>query len=152
MFRHNARLRKQRPSSPPEKALLPSCFGRGGDVLGREERRLLPSRFQERWAACPGPHPGLRPRTCWRARARARGSRMGAARLRMGGEEECTQTGDSNPGCKGYSPSMHFFWGGDMPIILLPSIFGGAERGARACWPARVGARLGGSGRTRWLA
>ena len=41
MFRLNVPLRKRRPSSPPET---------GGDVLGGEERHLLPSRFQERYA------------------------------------------------------------------------------------------------------
>ena len=38
------------------------------------------------------------------------------------------------------------------PIILLPSLSGGAERGARACCPAGGGARLGGRGHARWLA
>ena len=49
MFWYNAHLQKQRPSSPP---VL------GGDVLGGEERRLLPSRFQKRYAACTGKRPG----------------------------------------------------------------------------------------------
>ena len=35
--------------------------------------------------------------------------------------------GDSNPGCnypvRGYSPSMHFFWGGDMPRYSSPLHF-----------------------------
>ena len=110
-------------------------FGRGGDVLGGEER-CLPSRFQERWVACPGPRPGLRLRTCTLAGGHT------PARLRMVGEEECARTGDSNPGCnylvRGYSPSMHFFWGGDMPRYSPPSIFGGSERGARVCWQARA--------------
>ena len=51
----------------------------------------------------------------------------------MGGEEECARTGDSNPGCnylvRGYSPSMHFFWGGDMPHYSPPLPF----------WRGRVG-------------
>ena len=63
------------------------------------------SRIRGRWPVGPRPCP-------------ARGSRTGAARLRMGGEEESTRTGDSNPGCnylvRGFSPSMHFFRGGDM--------------------------------------
>ena len=41
---------------------------------------------------------------------KSRGSRTGAARLRMGREGECARTGDSNPRCnypvRGYSPSM----------------------------------------------
>ena len=41
---------------------------------------------------------------------------------------------------------MHFFCGGDMPHYSPPLPFRGAERGARACWPARAGARLGGRG------
>ena len=75
------------------------------------------------WLACPGPRPGSRPRTCALARGPGpvpgAGSRTGAARLRRGGEEECARTGDFNPGCnypvRAYSPSMHFFWGGDVP-------------------------------------
>ena len=61
---------------------------------------------------------------------------------------------------------MHFFWRGDMPIFLLSSLFGGAERGARACWcmaslrpgvmVVRAGkpapARGGHRGRARWPA
>ena len=128
MFRYNAHLRKQRPSSPP--------------ILGGEERRLLPSRFEKRYAACPGPRPGSR----WPAGARpARGgTRTSAARLRTGGEEESPRTGDSTPGCnclvRGYSPSMHFFWGGDMPGYSPPLPFRGGRAGAR---------RGGGPGRPR---
>ena len=138
--------------------------------MGGEERRLLPSRFEKRYAACPGPRPGSR----WPAGARpARGTRTSAARLRtggeeesprplftsppfpggpsggptrgltrtsaarlrMGGEEESPRTGDSNPGCnclvRGYSPSMHFFWGGDMPRYSPPLPFRGGRAGAR---------------------
>ena len=114
-----------------ERRLLPYRFGRGGDVLGGEERRLLPSRFEKRYAACPGPRPGSR----WPAGARpARGSRTSAARLRTGGEEESARTGDSNPGCnypvRGYSPSMHFLWGGDMPHYSPPLPF---RRGRAGC-------------------
>ena len=76
------------------------------------------------------------------------GSRLGAAHLRTGGEEECTGTADNNPGCnylvRGYSPSMHYFWRGDMPHFSSPLPF---QRGARGCraaavrrpWPARAG-------------
>ena len=107
-IRHNARLRKRRPSSPP-------VFGRGG-ASG---------------AQASGPHP--RP-----------GSRLGAAHLRTGGEEECTGTADTNPGCnylvRGYSPSMHYFWRGDMPHFSPPLPF---QRGRAEC--RRVLARdLGG--------
>ena len=62
----------------------PPVFGRGG-ASG---------------AQASGPRPRL-------------GSRLGAAHLRTGGEEECTGTADTNPGCnylvRGYSPSMHYF-------------------------------------------
>ena len=91
-------------------------------------------RVRARWP--PGARPPHRART-------------GAARLRMGGERECARTGDSNPGC-----NYPCIFSGEVicPISLLPSIFGGAERGACACWPARTGARRGVRGRTRWLA
>ena len=125
-------------------------------------------------AACPGPGRG-RVRARWpvgvadvcamrRAQARtpghghvrARGSRTGEARARMGGEGECARTGDSNPGCnypvRGYSPSMHFFWGGARPVILLPPFSAGQSARARACWPAHAGARRRVRGHTRWLA
>ena len=91
MFRHNARLRKRRPSSPP-------VFG---------------------------------------------------AHLRTGGEEECTGTADTNPGCnylvRGYSPSMHYFWRGDMPHFSPPLPFqpraGARPRRARSGAPACAGLR-----------
>ena len=144
MFRHNARLRKQRPSSPP-------VFGRGGETssppkTGGEERGLLllPSRFQE------GRSVG---RAGWRA-APAPGVATGHT---CGGEEECTGTADTNPGCnylvRGYSPSMHYFWRGDMPHFSSPLPFqrgraecrrvlardlGGPIGGARACRAAAV--------------
>ena len=107
--------------------------------MGGEERRLLPSRFEKRYAACPGPRPGSR----WPAGARpARGSRTSAAWLRTGGEEESARTGDSNRGCnclvRGYSPSMHFFCGGDMPHYSPPLPFRGPVRaGQPAGRPAR---------------
>ena len=72
------------------------------------------SRVRARWPA--GPRPCL-----------AQGSRTGEARLRTGGEEESARTGDSNPGCnylvRAYSPSMHFFWGGNMPHYSPPLPF-----------------------------
>ena len=95
--------------SPQQAASRSPRLGQGPMVCYSRER-LLPSRFQERYAACPGPLPGSR----WPPGARpARRSRTGTARVRMGGEEESARMGDSNPGCnylvKGYSPSMHFF-------------------------------------------
>ena len=124
MFRHNARLRKRRPSSPPKtggeerpptlpkregrreaSSSSPPVFGRGG-ASGAQ-------------AGGPRPHPG---------------SRLGAAHLRTGGEEECTGTADTNPGCnylvRGYSPSMHYFWKGDMPHFSSPLPF---QRGRAEC-------------------
>ena len=106
-----------------------------------------------RCVACPGPRPGSR----WPAGARpARGTRTSAARLRTGGEEESPRTGDSNPGCnclvRGYSPSMHFFWGGDMPRYSPPLPF---RRGRAGCPCVRAsprGARLGGRGLARCVA
>ena len=90
--------------------------------MGGEERRLLPSCFQKRYARS---RTGARP---------ARRSQTGAARLRMGGEEESAQTGNSNPGgnclVRGYSSSMHFFWGGDMPHYSPPLPF---RRGPAGC-------------------
>ena len=62
------------------------------------------------------------------------GSRLGAAHLRTGGEEECTGTADTNPGCnyvvRGYSSSMHYFWRGDMPHFSPPLPF---QRGRAEC-------------------
>ena len=76
-------------------------------------------RVRSRWPAGAGP---------------ARGSRTSAARLRTGGEEESARTGDSNPGCnypvRGYSPTRHFFWGGDMPHYSPPLPF---RRGRAGC-------------------
>ena len=70
------------------------------------------------------------------------GSRLSAAHLRTGGEEECTGTTDTNPGCnylvRGYSPSMHYFWRGDMPHFSPPLPFQPGA-GARP-WRARSGA------------
>ena len=79
-------------------------------------------------------------------RARARGR---TAHLRTGGEEECTGTADTNPGCnylvRGYSPSMHYFWRGDMPHFSPSLPF---QRGRAEC--RRVLARdLGGPDRGR---
>ena len=105
MFRHNARLQKRRPSSSSR-----PVFGRGG-ASGAQ-------------GGGPRPRPG---------------SRLGVAHLRTGGEEECTGTADTNPGCnylvRGYSPSMHYFWRGDMPHFSSPLPF---QRGARGCRAAAV--------------
>ena len=97
----------------------PPVFGRGG-VSGAQ-------------AGGPRPRPG---------------SRLSAAHLRTGGEEECTGTADTNPGCnylvRGYSPSMHYFWRGDMPHFLPPLPFQ-PRAGARPR-RARSGPRVAGSG------
>ena len=77
------------------------------------------------------------------------GSRLSAAHLRTGGEEECTGTADTNPGCnylvRGYSPSMHYFWRGDMPHFSPPLPFqpraGVRPRRARSGVPACAGLR-----------
>ena len=69
----------------------------------------------------------------------------------MGGEEESARTGDSNPGCnylvRGYIPSIHFFWGGDMPHYSPPLPF----RLGRAGCLCLLASTLGGRGRSRWL-
>ena len=78
-----------------------------------------------------------------------RGGASGAAHLRTGGEEECTGTADTNPGCnylvRGYSPSMHYFWRGDMPHFSPPLPFqpraGMRPRRARSGAPACAGLR-----------
>ena len=116
MFGHNARLRKRRPSSPKwegrreASSSSPPVFGRAG-TLGAQ-------------AGGPCPRPG---------------SRLGTAHLRTGGEEECTGTADTNPGCnylvRGYSPSMHYLWRGDIPHFSSPLPF---QRGARGCRAAAV--------------
>ena len=115
------------PFSGGERDLLPSQNGRGGErppppplpFSGGEERRVAP------------------------------GSRLSAAHLRTGGEEECTGTADTNPGCnylvRGYSPSMHYFWRGDMPHFSPPLPFqpraGARPRRARSGAPACAGLR-----------
>ena len=80
----------------------------------------------------------------------ARRSRAGVARVMMGGEEESPRMGDSNPGCnylvRGYSPSMHFFWGGDKPRYSPPLPFRRGRAGCPYGWHASAGARLGGHG------
>ena len=98
----------------------PPVFGRGG-VSGAQ-------------AGGPRPRPG---------------SRLSAAHLRTGGEEECTGTADTNPGCnylvRGYSPSMHYFWRGDMPHFSPPLPFqpraGARPRRARSGAPTCAGLR-----------
>ena len=112
--------------SPP----LPFRRGRAGCPCVLASPRGRPARGS-RTCALAGPRPGSR----WPAGARpARGSRTSAARLRMGGEEESARTGDSNPGCnypvRGYSPSRHFLWGGDMPHYSPPLPF---RRGRAGC-------------------
>ena len=116
--------------SPP----LPFRRGRGGCpcVLASPLGRPAWGSRTCTLACVPRPEPGGR--GCIRARwlvgprlCLARGSRSCAAHLRIGGEGECARTGDSNPGCnypvRGYSPSMHFFWGVDMAHYSPPLHF-----------------------------
>ena len=117
-------------------------FREGRTRIGRGGGVSPPLPFSKHYAACPGPRPGSR----WPARVRPAGrSRTGAAGVRMEGEEESPRTGDFNPGCnylvRGYSPSMHFCWGGDMPSYSPPLPFRRGRAGARVCWPARPGSR-----------
>ena len=84
----------------------------------------------------------------------------GRGRLEDGRGGGMCPNGDSNPGCnylvRGCSRSMHFFSGEvSCPVILLPSIFGGAERGhghVRGRWVAYPGPRPGSRPRTCALA
>ena len=112
-----------------------------------------------------------------RSRVRAHGAGVtdGCSTLEDGREEECARTKDSNPGydylVRGYSPSMHFFWRGDMPHYSppLPSQRGRAgcpfmlargqtaraQRGVTVvCAGRRAPGRAQGQdrGRARWLA
>ena len=150
MFRLNAPLRKRRPSSPPVSGVL------GGVPRPAPGVTATYVRAGRRAQACALGRG--RVHVCWPAGARPTlRSRMGAACLRMGGEEESLRTGDSNPGCnylvRGYSPSMHFFWGGNMPHYsppldfqwgrvgcrcLLASPRGRPARGSRTCALASV--------------
>ena len=138
-------------------ALLPSRFreGRGPPLpfSGGEERPPPLPKWEGRREASSSSPPvfgrggasgaqagGPRPRP---------GSRLSAAHLRTGGEEECTGTADTNPGCnylvRGYSPSMHYFWRGDMPHFSPPLPFqlraGARPRRARSGAPACAGLR-----------
>ena len=86
-----SRLVQREPAKT--EALLPSHFGRGGEMPP-------PLPFSKALCGVPRPTPRVA---------------LAGEDERMGGEEG---TGDSIPGCnyvvRGYSPSMHFFWGGDM--------------------------------------
>ena len=131
--------------------LLPSLSG--GADRGPVRAGRLGGRGLARCVACPGPRPGSR----WPAGARpARGSRTSAARLRTGGEEESPRTGDSNPGCnclvRGYSPSMHFFWGGDMPHYSPPLPFRRGRAGCPCVLASPRGRPARGRGRARCVA
>ena len=114
-------------------SVLSGCVLRLGQRRATRWPPPLPSRFREgRSVGRAGP--------AGRACARGRGHvTLGTARLRTGGEEECTGTADTNPGCnylvRGYSPSMHYFWRGDMPHFSSPLPF---QRGARGCRAAAV--------------
>ena len=120
------------------------------------------------WPARGAPGSGVAIlRAVWRAQARApgrvgrrarpaRGSRTSAARLRTGGEEDSPRTGDSNPGCnclvRGYSPSMYFFWGGDMPHYSPPLPFWRGRAGCPCVLASPRGCTARGRGSARWLA
>ena len=103
-----------------------------------KKEALLPSRFRE----------GRR--DLLQSQNGRGGERLSVAHLRTGGEEECTGTADTNPGCnylvRGYSPSMHYFWRGDMPHFSPPLPFqpragatsAGPIGGARVCRAAAV--------------
>ena len=112
---------------------LPFWEGRRRIGRGGETPPSLP--FSRALGSEPRPMPGV-VAAYMRAGRRARARRGGAARLRMVGEEECARMGVSNPGCnylvRGYSPSMHFFWGGDMPRYSPPLHF---RRGRVGSWP-----------------
>ena len=132
-----------------------NSFERGGDVLGGEERRLLLSHFQKRYAACSCPCPGSRSAA---GACPGRRSLTGAARLRMGGEEESARTGDSNPGCnylvRGYGPSMR---PGSRPLKCVMAGGRAPMPGAgvtvlRAGWRAQARAPGRGRIRARWPA
>ena len=119
---------------------LARCVARPDPRPGLRPRAWRGGRGLARCVACPGRRPG----SCWPAGARlARGSRTSAARLRTGGEEESPRMGDSNPGCnclvRCYSPSMHFFSGGDMPHYSPPLPF---RRGRAGCPGLRPRTRL----------
>ena len=116
-------------------ALLPSRFREG-----RREASSSSSPVFGRGGASGAQAGGPRPRP---------GLRLSAAHLQTGGEEECTGTADTNPGCnylvRGYSPSMHYFWRGDMPHFSPPLPFqpraGARPRRARSGAPACAGLR-----------
>ena len=86
---HDPCLRKRRP------------FGRGGEMPP-------PLPFQERWAACPCPRPGLRLRTCALA-SRPVPGRGGHGTLEDGRGGGMRPKSGCNYLVRGYSPSMHFF-------------------------------------------
>ena len=119
-------------------------FGRGGETSPPLRGETLP--FSKVLGGMPRPVPGV---AAAYVRAGWRRSRTGAGRLRMGGEEECAQTGDSNPGCnylvRGYSPSMHFFWGGDMPHYSNPLPFWQGRAGCPCVLASPRGQQLLGS-------
>ena len=133
-------------------ALLPSRFREG-------RRDLLPSqngRGGERPPPPPLPFSGGEERRARRpaGRARARGRdwarhTCGREGRRNAPEPLIPIQADTNPGCnylvRGYSPSMHYFWRGDMPHFSSPLPF---QRGRAEC--RRVLARdLGGPDRGR---
>ena len=116
----------RRPGSRPRTCALaggPAPVPGSGVAVGRagwRARARGPGRGRVRAGWPAGPRPCL-----------ARGSRLAEASLRMGGEGECAQTGDSNAGCD-YPVRGYSIFSGEVtcPVILLPSILGVAERGA----------------------
>ena len=123
MFRHNARLRKRRPSSPP-------IFGRGGE----EASLLLPSRFREGSAGRAGRWAHLRT-----------GGEEECART---GD---TDPG-CNYLVRGYCSSMHYFWRGDMPHISPPLPFQWGRVGCQDTDAPRPGLGSGGDAAACWRA
>ena len=92
-----------------------------------------PLPFWERPPPPPLPFSGGEERRARRPAGRAR------ARGRDWARHTCGREGSTNPGCnylvRGYSPSMHYFWRGDMPHFSSPLPF---QRGACGCRAAAV--------------
>ena len=94
---------------------------------------LLPSRFGREdtyWEGRRDTSPSMGPGSRWPSA----GITDGHGTLEDGRGGGIRPNGDSNPGCnylvRGYSPSMHFFWGGDMTHYSPPLPF---RRGRAGC-------------------